>query len=164
MLALLVALLLQAAPDRPVLWEGVPAGLSAEEIRALHPAGDHVRHADDRVVIRRHAVSDDCRAEVNILHPAGRVEGVVLRGEPSIAGLCGDAMLAMLRTRYGAPASTERRRPLMRRARTTYVWHAGGLTIRYVHYAAGSGALAVVDATNHSWELSVTAGERPTSS
>jgi hypothetical protein len=164
MLALLVALLVQPAPDRLVLWEGVAAGLTAEEVRALHPSGDKVRHADDRVVIRGQAVSEDCRAEVNILHPGGRVAGVLLRGEPSIAGLCGDAMLAMLRTRYGRPASTERRRPLMRRARTTYVWNRDGLTIRYVHYAAGSGALAIVDATNISWELSVSAGDRPISS
>lgn len=159
MFSLAIAMLLQA-PERPV-WESVPVGISAAEVRALHPAGERVRYADDRVVISGERVSDNCKADVHILHRGGTVNAIVLQGEGAIAGLCGDAMRNMLIAHYGRPASAERRHPFMKRARTTYVWTRDGATLRFVHYAAGSGALAITDATNPSWEMSLSTSAEP---
>ncbi len=156
------ALLAQAEAPPAALWENVSAGLGAAEARALYPAGDRVLHAADRITISGHRVSPDCQADVHIVHRGGTVGGVVLRGEPSIAGLCGTSVLEALTARHGAPLSAERTRPgLFKRARTTYVWNLGGVYLRYVHYAAGSGASAIADATNASWEMTLSTSAEP---
>lgn len=158
---LALMLLAQGVPERPMALNGLRPGMSAAEARALRPAGGRVTHRADRIVIDGEQVSDGCRADIHILHRSGRVEALVLQGEPAIAGLCGDAMLALVIRRHGQPASVERRRPFMRRARTTYTWRAGGIHLRFVYYAAGSGASALVDATNISWEMSVSESPEP---
>lgn len=161
---LIVATAFQVPADRTILWEQVSAGMPVDEARGLYPAGDLVTHAEDRITIRDHDVTADCEADVHVVHRGGRVSAVVLRGEPSIAGLCGTRVLEALGERYGRPKSSERRRPgLLKRARNTYVWDIGGVYLRYVHYAAGSGASALVDSTNVSWEMSFSTTDEPVS-
>ena len=157
----LSALLLAAAPaSAQILWENVELGMTAEGVRALYPAGAQIRHRADRTTIRHHALIEQCRADVHILYPQGRVEQVVLRGEPAIAAQCGEAIFAGLEQRLGRPLSAETSRPsILKRVRTTYVWNAGSHFVRFVRYGTdGRGA----GLTNASWEMSLSAtGDAP---
>lgn len=159
MLLSIFALAAHVHGAEPILWENVPAGLPVADVRALYPARAEVRHAADRITISGHRVSPDCGADVHIMHGGGAVSGVLLRGDPSIAGLCGASVLELLTARHGQPLSAETRRPsLFKRTRTTYMWNLGGIYLHYVRYAAGSGMSALADANNPSWEMSYSTG------
>lgn len=143
------------------LWENIDAGMTAAQVQALYPAGPQVRHRPDRTTIRLHPLTGQCRADIHILHPRGQVEQVVLRGEPAIVPQCGTAMLASIEQRLGRAASEATGRPgMLQRPRTTYVWHAGGIHLRFVRYLPeGIGGTGL---GNASWELSFsTTGEPP---
>jgi hypothetical protein len=149
----LAATLAAAPASASALWENIEPGMPAAEVRALYPAGQRVRHRTDRTTIRGHALIPECRADVHILHPRGRVEQVVLRGEPAIAARCGAAIFDGLAQRLGRPLSAVTSRPsMLKRIRTTYVWNDGGRFLRFVRYDTdGRGA----GLTNASWEMSV---------
>lgn len=148
--------LLAAAPaSAQNAWENIELGMTAEQVRALYPAGEGVRSRADRTTIRGHRLIEQCRADVHILYPHGRVEQVVLRGEPAISAQCGEAIFAGLSQRLGTPLSAETTRPsILKRVRTTYLWNDGGRYLRFVRYGVdGMGA----GLTNASWEMSVSA-------
>jgi hypothetical protein len=158
----LVAAAPAAQAQTPALWENVQPGMSVQQVRALYPAGDKVRHRAERTTINGHTISGDCRADVHILHRRGSVDGVVLRGEPAIFARCGAAVLDGLTARLGAPASTESGRPsILKRERTTYVWNANGVYLRFVSFSTeGWGGAGL---GNASWEMSFsTRPEAPT--
>ena len=161
MFAFVLAAQLVAAPaSATTLWENVALGMPAAQVHSLYPAGGRVRHRPDRTTIRGHQLIEQCRADVHILHPQGRVEQVVLRGEPAIAARCGAAVFDGLAQRLGRPISEVTNRPsILKRVRTTYVWNDGGRFLRFVRYdTEGRGA----GLTNASWEMSVSmTGEEP---
>lgn len=162
-LALGFAILMAAAPaSAQTLWENIEAGMTVSQVRSLYPAGPQTRYRPDRTMLRLHPLIEQCRADVHILHPAGRVEQVMLRGEPAIVPHCGTAMLASLEQRLGRAASEETGRPsILQRPRTTYVWNAGPVTVRFVRYLPeGIGGTGL---GNASWELTLTSsGAAPT--
>lgn len=157
-----LATLAAAAPAAAqTLWEQIELGMPAERVRALYPAGERTRHRPDRTTVRGHPLIEQCRADLHVLHPRGRVEQVVLRGEPAIVPQCGTAMLASLEQRLGRPLSAVTGRPsILQRPRTTYLWQAGGIYVRFVRYLPeGIGGTGL---GNASWELSFsTTGEAP---
>lgn len=144
----------------PVLWEQVAAGATTAEVRTLYPAGKLVRHRPERTTISGHRISPECEADVHIVHRGGNVGGVVLRGEPAIAGRCGAAILELLTAQHGPPLTEETGRPsIFQRIRTTYVWKLGDVYLRYVRFDTNGWGGAGLG--NASWEMTLSAGPEP---
>lgn len=158
MLAAAAALMAAAPASAQILWDRVDAGMSAEAARARYPAGGRTRHRGDRITLRDHEISGQCRADVHIHHEGGSVGRVVMRGEPAIAGRCGLAILEVLAARYGQPESQiDVAAGLTSRGKTVYSWTQNGVTLRYTRYStAGYGGSGL---GNASWELVYSTGE-----
>ena len=161
MMTILIGLAAAAsASTLPVtaLWGEVTYGMPVQQARSLYPAGAKVRHQKDRIVIKDHVVSEQCKADVNIHPPAGSVERVVVRGDASLAGRCSAAVLAGLAKRYGPPSNQYQLdvTPLARE-KTTYVWTQDGMTLRFKRYT--NGGLGGGGLGGASWELSYSTRE-----
>lgn len=140
------------------LWENVEAGMAAERVRALWPAGGAVRHRGDRIVIDDFQVTERCTADVAIHLAGGSVDRVELRGAPALLGRCGAEVLETLVARHGAPDSERSRGETpWARSRSSYAWRRGGVAVDYTYYTsagyAGSGLASA------SWVLVYSSGD-----
>ncbi len=131
-----VALVLGAAPaSAQTLWGKIEVGMSAEQVRALYP-GERVQQRGERTIVKGHKLIEQCRADIRIHHPGGRVREVELKGEPAVAGQCASAIFAVMRRDLGQPLSAVSGRPsMLKRERTTYQWDKGGVRLRFVRYS-----------------------------
>ena len=60
----------------------------------VYPQGSNVTYKDDRTVLSDVPVIEGCEAKVNILHAAGAVKEIVMRGEGHRAGRCSLRLIA----------------------------------------------------------------------
>jgi hypothetical protein len=128
--------------------------MSAERVTALY-AGQKLEHRADRSIVKGYRLIEQCRADIEIRHPGGRVSEVVLRGQPAILGQCSAAILQAMREQLGAPVSAVTSRPsLLKRERTTVVWEKGDTRLRFVRYSTDGYGGAGLGAP--SWTLNVT--------
>lgn len=142
-----------SSDTRTVLWRDVRAGMSRDEVRALHPLHTGVvHHRDEVTIIEDYRVTEQCSATVRVFHAGGHVDRVEVRGESSIGGRCSDIVLTGLSSRYGESLSRESGGDgLFRRVNTAYVWHRDGVTLRFRKFNGsvfGGGGLGAP-----SWEL-----------
>jgi hypothetical protein len=156
----LVALCAATPASAQVLWENVRAGMTSAELRQLYPAGERVRYRPDRTTIRGFTVSDQCRADVHVVHRAGSVDGVMLRGEAAMFARCGTAVLEALTARHGPAQSETTGRPsIMQRVRTTYGWQLGDVYLRFIRFSTeGWGGAGL---GNASWEMTLSTSPEP---
>ena len=141
-----------AAPAGVVLWRNVESGMSVAKLRSLYPTGGNVTYKDDRTVLTDVAIIEGCQAKVNIMHPAGAVSEIVMRGEGAIAGRCSLKIITALSGKYGEPLEKDKvQGSLFARQGKNYVWSRDGVTLqfkRYTNGALGGGGLFAA-----SWEL-----------
>ena len=118
-----------AASAEPVLWQNVEAGMTAEQVQALYPAGKKVKHKRKTTEVEDVQVGE-CEGDVTISHPQGVVKGVEIVG-----GGCAGRLFASLVGRYGEPQSqdvaTEDASELFTDKTRVAVWRDGGKLIRY---------------------------------
>jgi hypothetical protein len=130
--------------------------MPVSQLRALYPQGSSVSYKEDRTVLSDVPVIEGCNAKVNVMHPAGAVEEIVMRGEGSVAGRCSAKIIAALSSKYGQPLEKDKvRGSLLAREGKNYVWTHDGVTLqfkRYTNGAFGGGGLFAA-----SWEMRYTA-------
>lgn len=141
-----------AAPHGLVLWRNIESGMTVAQLRALYPQGSNVTYKDDRTVVSDVSVIEGCQAKVNVMHPAGVVEEIVMRGEGSIAGRCSIKIITALSGKYGEPLDKDKvRGSIFARQGKNYIWTHDGVTLqlkRYTNGPLGGGGLFAA-----SWEL-----------
>lgn len=144
----------QTAPGSTsvALWRNVEDGMNVAQLRAQYPAGSKVTYKDDRTVLNDVLIIEGCQAKVNVMHPAGVVKEIVMRGEGSIAGRCSLKLITALSGKYGEPMDKDKvRGSLFAREGKNYIWTRDGITLqlkRYTSGALGGGGLFAA-----SWEL-----------
>jgi hypothetical protein len=126
---LALAAVATGASAETVLWQNVEAGMSAEQIQALYPAGDKVKHKRKATEVEDVQVGE-CEGNVTISHPQGVVTGVEIVG-----GGCAGRVFASLVGRYGEPQSqdiaTDDANEMFTDKTRVAVWREGGRLIRY---------------------------------
>jgi len=141
-----------AASHGLVLWRNIESGMTVAKLRALYPQGSNVTYKDDRTVLSDVSIIEGCQAKVNIMHPSGVVEEIVMRGEGSIAGRCSLKIITALSGKYGEPLDKDKvHGSLFGREGKNYIWTHDGVTLqlkRYTNGALGGGGLFAA-----SWEL-----------
>ena len=122
------------------------------KLRALYPAGSNVSYKDDRTVLSDVVIMEGCQAKVNVMHPAGVVKEIVMRGDGSIAGRCSLKLITALSGKYGEPLDKDKvHASLFGREGKNYIWMHDGVTLqlkRYTNGPFGGGGLLAA-----SWEL-----------
>ena len=125
--------------------------MSVPQLRSLYLAGAAVSYKDDRTILTDVPIIEGCQAKVNIMHEAGAVKEIVMRGEGAIAGRCSLKIIAALSGKYGEPLEKDKvKGSLFAREGKNYVWTRDGITLqfkRYTNGAFGGGSFAA------SWEL-----------
>jgi hypothetical protein len=154
----LIALLAAAPASAQTLWGNIELGMAADQVKALYPA-QRLQARPDRTLVKGYKLIKQCKADIDVRHPGGRVDQVVVRGEPAILGQCSAAILQAMIENLGTPVSAVTSRPsLLKRERTTLVWEKGGTVLRFVRYSTdgpgGSGLGAP------SWTLNVSVKAR----
>lgn len=141
-----------AAQTGPILWRNIASGMYVADLRAQYPQGPNVTYKNDRTVLSDVPVIEGCEAKVNILHRAGVVEEIVMRGEGSLAGRCSLKIITALSGKYGESLEKDEvRGSILARKGKNYVWTRDGITLqlkRYTSGALGGGGLFAA-----SWEL-----------
>jgi hypothetical protein len=139
-------------PHSLILWRNIESGMSVAALRALYPAGSNVTYKNDRTVLSDVPIIEGCNAKVNIMHPQGTVQEIVMRGEGSVAGRCSLKIITALSGKYGEPLDKDKvRGSLFARQGKNYIWTHDGVTLqlkRYTNGALGGGGLFAA-----SWEL-----------
>ena len=139
-------------PTGLILWRNVESGMPVARLRALYPEGKNVAYKADRTVLADVLIIEGCQAKVNVMHPKGVVEEIVMRGEGSIAGRCSLKIITALSGKYGEPLEKDKvGGSLFAREGKNYVWSRDGITLqlkRYTSGALGGGGLFAA-----SWEL-----------
>ena len=135
-----------------VLWRNITSGMTAHALRAAYPAGPNVTYKADRTVLSDVPIMEGCEAKVNVMHPAGVVKEIVMRGEGAIAGRCSLKLITALSGKYGEPLEKDKvRGSLFAREGKNYVWTRDGVTLQFKRYTngplGGGGLLAA------SWEM-----------
>ena len=134
------------------LWRNIGSGMTVAELRALYPQGRNVTYKDDRTVLTDVPVIEGCEAKVNVMHPAGAVKEIVMRGEGSLGGRCSLKLVTALSGKYGEPLEKDKvHGSFLAREGKNYVWTRDGVTLqfkRYTNGALGGGGLGAA-----SWEL-----------
>lgn len=141
-----------AKPQGKILWHEIEEGMSVARLHALYPEGEDVDWHNDRTVLTDVQIIDGCQAKVNVMHPAGAVTEIVMRGEGSIAGRCSLKLITALSGKYGEPMDKDKiRGSLFARQGKNYIWAHDGVTLQFKRYTngplGGGGLLAA------SWEL-----------
>jgi hypothetical protein len=143
-----------AAPPQSdkLLWRNIESGMTVSQLRALYPAGPNVTYKDDRTVLSDVEIIDGCQAKVNVMHPSGVVQEIVMRGEGSIAGRCSLKIITALSGKYGEPLDKDKiRGSIFARQGKNYIWTHDGVSLQFKRYTngplGGGGLLAA------SWEL-----------
>jgi hypothetical protein len=139
-------------PHGITLWRNIEDGMSVAQLRALYPQGPNVAYKDDRTVLADVPIIEGCQAKVNVMHPAGVVKEIVMRGEGSIAGRCSIKIITALSGKYGEPMDKDKvRGSLVGREGKNYIWAHDGVTMQFKRYTngplGGGGLLAA------SWEM-----------
>jgi hypothetical protein len=138
------------------LWRNIEDGMSVAQLRALYPQGRDVAYKDDRTVLTDVPIMEGCQAKVNVMHPAGAVKEIVMRGEGAIAGRCSIRIITALSGKYGEPMDKDKvKGSLFGREGKNYIWSHDGVTMqfkRYTNGALGGGGLFAA-----SWEMRYTA-------
>jgi hypothetical protein len=141
-----------ASPAGVILWRNIENGMSLPQLRALYPAGPNVTYKPDRTVLSDVVIVEGCQAKVNVMHPAGVVKEIVMRGDGSLAGRCSLKVITALSGKYGQPDEKDQVfRSILAREGKNYVWTRDGITLqfkRYTNGALGGGGLFAA-----SWEL-----------
>ena len=135
-----------------VLWREIEDGMPVARLRAMFPQGRNVAYKSDRTVLTDVPIIEGCEAKVNVLHPAGVVKEIVMRGEGSIAGRCSLKIITALSGKYGEPLEKDKvHGSLLAREGKNYVWVKDGVSLQFKRYTngvlGGGGLLAA------SWEL-----------
>ena len=135
-----------------MLWRNIESGMRVDELRALYPHTGNVHYKDDRTVLSDVPIIEGCEAKVNILHEAGTVREVVMRGEGSLAGRCSHKIIAALSAKYGEALEKDKVGGwLLARQGTNYVWSRDGVALQFKRYTSGiAGGAGLLQA---SWEL-----------
>lgn len=135
-----------------VLWRNIESGMTVSQLRALYPAGPNVSYKDNRTVLSDVPIIEGCQAKVNVMHPAGVVQEIVMRGEGSIAGRCSLKIITALSGKYGEPLDKDKvHASLFGREGKNYLWTHDGVTLQFKRYTRGvlgGGGLFAA-----SWEL-----------
>lgn len=135
-----------------VLWREIEDGMPVSQLRAMFPQGRNVAYKSDRTVLTDVPIIEGCEAKVNVLHPAGVVEEIVMRGEGSLAGRCSLKIITALSGKYGEPLEKDKvQGSLLAREGKNYVWVKDGVSLqfkRYTNGVLGGGGLFAA-----SWEL-----------
>ena len=141
-----------AAPEGVVLWRNIESGMTVAKVRSLYPQAAKVSYRDDRTVLSDVSIIEGCQAKVNIMHPAGSVSEIVMRGEGAIAGRCSLKIITALSGKYGEPLEKDKvQGSLFARQGKNYVWSRDGVTLQFKRYT--SGALGGGGLFAASWEL-----------
>ena len=141
--------------DREPLWQNIVAGMSADDVRRLYPAGGSTKHHKDFTEVDDFVITGKCKAEVNIHHKAGVVDKIVINGDGSIGVRCSDTVLTGLSGKYGQPlGETATRGSILAREGKIYVWTRPGVTMRFKRFS--NGAFAGGGLGQASWELTYT--------
>ena len=126
--------------------------MTVAQLRSLYPQGSSVTYKADRTVLSDVPVIEGCEAKVNVMHRAGLVEEIVMRGEGSLAGRCSLKIITALSGKYGESLEKDKvRGSLFAREGKNYVWSRDGITLqlkRYTNGPLGGGGLFAA-----SWEL-----------
>ena len=150
----LAALSAAVPASAETLWQDIELGMPAEKVKALY-AGQRIEARQDRTIVKGFKLIEQCKADIEVRHPGGRVDAVVLKGEPAILGQCGAAVLQVMSEQLGPPVSAVTSRPsLLKRERTTVVWVQGDKVLRFVRYSTDGPGGAGLGAP--SWTLNVT--------
>lgn len=141
-----------STPSAVVLWRNIENGMPVATLRALYPQGPNVTYKADRTVLSDVPVIEGCQAKVNVMHTAGSVAEIVMRGEGAIAGRCSLKIITALSGKYGESLEKDKvRGSLFAREGKNYVWMRDGITLqlkRYTNGPLGGGGLFAA-----SWEL-----------
>src|SRR4051812_5743814 len=152
-LALAGSFLLAATPaSAQMLWRNIEHGMTVDQVRALYPAGEHVKYQGEEILLEEIRITPECEADVHIHLQGATVERVVLRGGASMSGRCSNRVLDALAARYGQSAAREDRRGILRRPSQDHIWNHEGIMIRFRRFGGtdfGGGGLL-----RASWELS----------
>jgi hypothetical protein len=152
---------LNAAPAGPhgiALWRNIEDGMSVAQVHSLYPQGQDVDWHNDRTVLTNVEIMNGCSAKVNIMHPNGAVNEIVMRGDGSIAGRCSLKLITALSGKYGEPMDKDKvHGSLFGREGKNYIWAHDGVTLQFKRYTngplGGGGLLAA------SWELRYSAAD-----
>ncbi|MFC7536346.1 hypothetical protein ACFQPG_03080 [Sphingomonas sp. GCM10030256] len=136
----------------PLLWRNITSGMPIDRLHALYPQGLNVTYKNDRTVLSNVPIIEGCDAKVNVMHEAGAVKEIVMRGEGAIAGRCSLKIITALSGKYGEPLEKDKvKGSLFAREGKNYVWSRDGVTLQFKRYTngplGGGGLLAA------SWEM-----------
>jgi hypothetical protein len=141
-----------AQPHGLVLWRNIENGMTVDALRALYPAGRDVEYKNDRTVLTNVTIIEGCQAKVNIMHPRGVVEEIVMRGEGSLGGRCSLKLITALSGKYGEPLEKDKvRGSILSREGKNYVWVRDGVSLQFKRYTSGAFGGGGLGAA--SWEL-----------
>ncbi len=158
-LSLALAAVSTSAYAEPI-WDKVEFDMPREAVEALYPNGGKTSYQRKAIEISDIRITEKCAAEVNIrFGPDGRVNEVMIAGNPSMGGRCSNDVLTALSAKYGQPANwDDAQATILSREGKVAVWsRPGGIAMRFKKYtngAFGGGGLAKA-----SWELSYTKAE-----
>ena len=128
-LSILTGLMLAATPaiSQP-LWQNIEGGMTVVQVRTLYP---DAKQRGDRTEIKGYLPLPDCPSNVHIMHPAGSVSEVRVRGKGSIGGICSAKIMEALVAKYGAPLTRDITNAETYLENRTLVWSKDGLLVRF---------------------------------
>lgn len=124
---LALALVSTPAISQP-LWQNVEAGMTAEQVRSLYP---DAKQRPDKTEIKGFRPLADCPANVHIMHPAGKVIEIFVRGKGSLGGGCSAKIMDALVAKYGMPLTKDTALPDSYLESRTMIWSKDGVMIRF---------------------------------
>lgn len=115
-----MALALGLTPAAPALagdpiWRDIEAGMSADDVRALYPAGRadgrQVEHHRSKTELHGFLLMGKCKPRVEVLHPQGRVTGVSIWMEDAgfFRSTCAQDARAAVLSKFGTPDTQDNR-------------------------------------------------------
>lgn len=123
-----IALALASPVAAQPLWQNVEAGMTPEQVKALYP---DAKQRPDKTEIKGFRPLVDCPANVHIMHPAGKVIEIFVRGKGSLGGGCSAKIMDALVAKYGMPLSKDTALPDSHYESRTIIWSKDGIMVRF---------------------------------
>lgn len=156
LVATLVAASPMAAAAEPV-WDKVEWGMTRAQVEALYPKQSGTEYQKRAIEISDITIMGRCKAEANIrFDDDGTVKEVMIAGDPSMGGRCGNDVMTALSAKYGQPANWDGNSgSILARQGKVAVWsRPDGVAMRFKKYESGIfGGGGLMKA---SWELTYT--------
>jgi hypothetical protein len=136
------ALTLGAVPAQAdPMWRDIEAGMTVEQVRALYPLeqgeGRKVEHKKRNTELHGFMTIGNCKPRVEILHPDGKVAGILIwmRDEGILKPTCtAEARLALFE-KFGAPDMDNTRRSILpayaEQAQESLTWIEPKMTVEW---------------------------------